>query len=135
MKKIVHPGLTGRMVHARAFLSMLTLVAAIGCAAPGPSSREALADADFVLREALEDGSAAFGAPKELEAAQRKLGAARIAARDGRNGLAIRLAEQVVVDARLATALGTKARAEKELGEARRLHRSLEPSARPGSDK
>ena len=134
MRKIRHRGTTRRVIPGLAMLPMLAVIAPIGCATSSPSSREALADADFVLRETLEEGSAAFGAQKELEAAQRKLGEARIAARDGRGELAIRLAEQVVVDARLAAALGAKARAEKKLGDARRLNRALQPEAKPGSD-
>ncbi len=100
-------------------------VAISGCATAPPSSSEAVAAADYAVRTALENGAAPLYARNELEAAQRKLGEAKFAARKGQEALATRLAEEAEVDAILAAALGAKARAEKRLGDVRRISRSL----------
>ena len=109
----------------RTFAVVLLGFATASCATPPPSSGEAVASADYAVRTALENGPAPLYARKELEKAQRKLGEAKFAARKGQEALATRLAEEAEVDAMLAAAPGAKARAEKRLGEVRRVSRRL----------
>ena len=111
-------------------------VATASCATAPPSSLEPIAAADYAVRTALADGAASQYAQDELEAAQRKLGEAKFAAKKGQEALAARLAEEAEVDAVLAAALGARTRAEKRLGEVRRLGRSQRPNetGEPGGD-
>lgn len=123
---------------AVALLSVATGMATTSCATAPPSSHEAseaIAASDYAVRTALENGAASRYAQDELEAAQRKLGEAKFAAKKGQEARATRLAEEAEVDAVLATALGARTRAEKRLGEVRRLGRSLGSSEgeAPGS--
>ena len=96
------------LLWARRVLAALGMVVLLGCAStPRPDAQ--LARSDSAVKQAIELG-ARVHAPLILREAENKLAQARLAADKKENDKALRLAEEVEADAKLAqvTTLATK---------------------------
>lgn len=94
------------MGHPAAWLLAASLAiggGALGCAKPGPSN-QAIATADFALKQAREQGADGEAAAL-MRSAEEKLSRARASQRNGNYDEAERLAQQVAVEAQLADAI------------------------------
>lgn len=90
-------------------LGLLGLVASPGCATRGTPPGDAIGAAEYALRKAVEDGANEF-APVDVRQAGDKLDRARAARAEGANQTAIRLANEVALEAQLAEAKAGNAR-------------------------
>jgi hypothetical protein len=82
---------------------VMGLVTAPGCATRGSPPGDAIGAAEYALRKASEDGAGEF-APVDIRKAQDKLEKARAARAEGADQTAIRLANEVALEAQLAEA-------------------------------
>jgi len=88
---------------------LLTLATSPGCATRGTPPGDSIGAADYALRKAVEDGAGEF-APVDVRQAEDKLDRARAARAEGANQTAIRLANEVALEAQLAEAKTRNAR-------------------------
>jgi len=93
----------------------------VGCSTPSTvSSQGFIVNAGYAIRTA-EERDAADYSPNELKAAHAKLAGAERAFSANHKNRATRLAQQAVADAMLAEALASRAGAERDLVEAKRV--------------
>ena len=90
-------------------LGLAGLLASPGCASRGTPPGHAIGAAEYALRKAVEDGAGEF-APVDIRQAEDKLDKARAAREEGANQTAIRLANEVALEAQLAEAKAQNAR-------------------------
>jgi len=100
-------------------LGLVGIAAAPGCATRGTPPGDAIGAAEYALRKAAEDGANEF-APVDIRKAEDKLDRARAARADGANQTAIRLANEVALEAQLAEAKTTNARIHRVRDEAQK---------------
>ena len=126
------PGIGGPVTRTRCLpttragiplvLVLLVALAAGACATRGSvSASNEIATARYAIRDAESQGGDIY-APKEIESARTKLAEAQRATPD----VAVRKAEQALVDAQLATAIATRDSARAQLVEAQRVQREAE---------
>jgi hypothetical protein len=90
-------------------VGLVGLATAPGCASRGTPPGDAIGAAEYALRKATEDGATEF-APVDIRQAEDKLDRARAARSEGANMTAIRLANEVALEAQLAEAKAGNAR-------------------------
>ncbi|MGI9431368.1 MAG: DUF4398 domain-containing protein [Myxococcota bacterium] len=90
-------------------LGLLGLATSPGCATRGTPPGDSIGAAEYALRKAVEDGAGEF-APVDVRQAEDKLDRARAARAEGANQTAIRLANEVALEAQLAEAKAQNAR-------------------------
>ncbi len=94
------------------------LITAVGCASKGTGHIESIASAELGIKIA-KDSNATINAPLELKFAEDKLSAARIAATREDFVTAKRLADEALVDAKLAESKSITIKAKKQAQEMR----------------
>lgn len=110
-------------LKVRRMLLAVIPVVMIGACASGPERpHQALARAEASIEQAEQSGAREYGGA-ELSAAREKLRTARMAADEGDQAVARRLAEQAALDAELAGAMTRNRKAEASVEE---LDRSIE---------
>jgi hypothetical protein len=103
-------------------LVLLVALATSACATRGSvSASNEIATARYAIRDAESQGGELYAA-KELESARTKLAEAQRATPD----VAVRRAEQALVDAQLASAIAARDGARAQLAEAQRVQREAE---------
>lgn len=108
-------------------IALAGLLLGIGCAKPGPS-QQAIAQADYALRQAREQGADTEAAAL-MRSADEKLARAEALQRDKKYDEAQRLAEQVAVEASLADALTRNRVAKAQLEDSEAVLRELREEA------
>jgi hypothetical protein len=83
-----------------------------GCATKGPPPGEAIGAAEYALRKAKEDGATEH-APVDIRKAEDKLVRAKSERSEGADATAVRLANEVALEARVAEAKAQNARVQR----------------------
>ena len=97
---------------------ILAAVSVAGCASKGAAPVESMTSAELVIKEAR-DNNAAINAPLELKFAEDKLAAAKAAVTKEEFLQAKRLADEALMDAKLAEAKSLSVKAKKQAQEMR----------------
>ena len=98
--------------------AILAAVSLFGCASDGTAPVESITSADLVIKEA-KDNNATVNAPLELKFAEDKLAAAKTAVAQEEFIRAKRLADEALIDAKLAGAKSLSVKAKKQAQEMR----------------
>jgi hypothetical protein len=107
-----------RACQAIGIAVILAVVSAAGCASKGAAPVESMTSAELVIKEAR-DNNAAINAPLELKFAEDKLAAAKAAVTQEEFIRAKRLADEALMDAKLAEAKSLSVKAKKQAQEMR----------------
>jgi hypothetical protein len=107
-----------RACQAIGIAVILAVVSAAGCASKGVAPVESMTSAELVIKEAR-DNNAAINAPLELKFAEDKLAAAKAAVTQEEFIRAKRLADEALMDAKLAEAKSLSVKAKKQAQEMR----------------
>jgi Domain of unknown function (DUF4398) len=123
------------MRHVTMTSIVLTSLFAAGCASGPDIADTGIARAEATIENAAGTGAAEF-ASTELDTAREKLVQAKLAAEQGDEALAARLAEEAEIDAQVAMARAEHAEAEEAVREVRQgtetLRRELQMNNTPG---
>jgi hypothetical protein len=107
-----------RACRALGIAVILAAVSAAGCASDGTAPIESMTSAELVIKEAR-DNNAAINAPLELKFAEDKLAASKTAVAQEEFVRAKRLADEALMDAKLAEAKSLSVKAKKQAQEMR----------------
>ena len=107
-----------RACQAIGIAVVLAVVSTAGCASKGVAPVESMTSAELVIKEAR-DNNAAINAPLELKFAEDKLAAAKAAVTQEEFIQAKRLADEALMDAKLAEAKSLSVKAKKQAQEMR----------------